>query len=132
MYTQNHNKKILLFFLPKYIRMGKQIQRSIALKHNMKKLMTSLLPMVKKMVNKKINHIKSGIIRKITSNNLKKIRNTPKRISNRTLKSLENNSSVIATKNIISTPKIVINKPQIVTKPEVVTLPKIVIKPKKR
>ena len=97
----------------------------------MKKLMSSLLPMVKKMVNKKINHIKSGIIRKIMSNNLKKIRNTPKRISNRTLKSLENNSSVIATKNIISTPKIVISKPQIVTKPEIVTLPKIVTKPKK-
>ena len=109
-----------------------QTQRSSALKHNMKKLITSLLPMAKKMVNKKTNQIKSGIIRKITSNNLKKIRNTPKRIFNRTLKSLENNSNVIATKNIISTPKIVINKPQIVTKPEVVTLPKIVIKPKKR
>ena len=82
--------------------------------------MSSLLPMVKKMVKKDKSY-----------NNLKKIRNTPKRISNRTLKSLENNSSVIATKNIISTPKIVISKPQIVTKPEIVTLPKIVTKPKK-
>ena len=63
-------------------------------------------------------------------NNLKKWRNTPKRISNRTLKSLENNSRVIATKDMISKPKIVINKPQIVTKPEVVTMPKIVSKPK--
>ena len=64
-------------------------------------------------------------------NNLKKRRNTPKRISNRTLKSLENNSCVIATKNIISTPKIVINKPSTITKPEVVTMPKIVTKQKK-
>ena len=39
-------------------------------------------------------------------NNLKKTRNTPKRISNRTLKSLENNSRVIAIKDIISTLKI--------------------------
>ena len=70
-------------------------------------------------------------MRKIMPNNLKKTRNTPKRISNRTLKSLENNSRVIATKDIISTPKIVINKPQLVTKPEVVTMPKIVAKPKK-
>ena len=111
--------------------MKKQIQRSIVLKRNMKKLMTSLLPMVKKMINKKISQIKLGIIRKIMSNNLKKTGNTPKRIPNRTLKSLKSNSRVIATKDIISTPKIVINKPQIVTKPEVVTMPKIVTKPKK-
>ena len=130
MYTQNHDKKILLF-LSKYIRMKKQIQRSNVLRHNMKKLMTSLLPVVKKMVSKKINQIKSGIMRKIMPNNLKKIWNTPKRISNITLKSLENNSPVIATKNVISTPKIVIKKPQIVTKPEVVTIPKLVTKPKK-
>ena len=63
-------------------------------------------------------------------NNLKKWRNTPKRISNRTLKSLENNAGVIITKYIISTPKIVFDKPPIVTKPEVVTMPKIVSKPK--
>ena len=52
-------------------------------------------------------------------------------MSNRTLKYLENNSRVIATKSIISTPKIVINKPQIVTKPKAVTMAKIVTKPKK-
>ena len=68
-------------------------------------------------------------MRKVMSNNLKKTRNTPKRISNRTLKFLENNSRVIATKDIISTPKIVTNKPQIFTKTEVVTMPKIVTKP---
>ena len=55
MYTQNHNKKILLFVMSKYIRMKKQIQRSIVLKYNMKKLMTSSLPMVEKVINKKIN-----------------------------------------------------------------------------
>ena len=64
-------------------------------------------------------------------NNLKKRWNTPKRISNRTLKSLENNSHIIATKNIISTPKIAIKKPPILTKPEKFTMPKIVTKPKK-
>ena len=126
MYTQNHNN----FFLSQYVRMKNQTQKSVALKQNMKKLMTSVLPMVKKMINEKINQMKSGIMKKILPNNLKKRRNTPKRISNRTLKSLENNSRVIATKNIISTPKIVINKPQIVTKPEVVTMSKIVTKPK--
>ena len=110
--------------------MKKQIQRSIVLKHDMKNLMASLLPMVKKMANKKINQIKSGIMRKIMPNKLKKIRNTSKRVSNRTLKSLENKFSVIAKKNIISTPKIVIEKPQIVTKPEIVTIPKIVSKSK--
>ena len=72
--------------------------------------------MVKKMVNKKINQIKSDIMRKIIPNKLKKRQITPKRVSNRTLKSLENNSCVIASKNIINTPKIVINKPQIVTR----------------
>ena len=87
--------------------------------------------MVKKMVNKKINQIKSDIMRKIIPNKLKKRQITPKRVSNRTLKSLENNSCVIASKNIINTPKIVINKPQIVTKPEVATMPKIVNKAKK-
>ena len=64
-------------------------------------------------------------------NKLKKIRNTPNRVSNRALKSLENNFNVIATKNIISTPKIVTEKPQVITKPEVVALPKIITKPRK-
>ena len=67
------------------------------------------------MINEKINQIKSSIMRKIMPNNLKKRRNTPKRIFNRTLKSLENNSCVIATKDMISTPKIVINKRSIIT-----------------
>ena len=69
-------------------------------------------------------------MRTIMPINLKKRRNTPKRISNRILKSLENNSHVIATKNIISAPKIFINKPPIITKPEVVAMPKIVSRPK--
>ena len=111
--------------------MKTQTQRSVVLKQNMKKLMTSILPMVKNMINEKINQIKLGIMRKIMPINLKKRRNNPKRISNRTLKSLENNCRVIATKNIISTPKIVINEPSIITKPEVVTMPTIVTKPKK-
>ena len=64
-------------------------------------------------------------------NKLKKRRNTPKRISHRTIKSLENNSRVIATKNIISTLKIVTNKPSIVAMPKIVTKPKNVTKPKK-
>ena len=42
-------------------------------------------------------------------NKLKKRWNTLKRISNKTIKSLENNSRVTATKNIISTRKIAIN-----------------------
>ena len=106
--------------------MKMQTQKRIVLKQNMKNLMKSLLPVVKKMVNKKINQIKSGIMGKI-----KKIRNTPKRVSNRIIKSLENNSSVIATKDIISTYEIVIEKPQIVAKPEVAALPKLATKPKK-
>ena len=97
--------------------MKNQVQKSIILRPNIKKLLISLLPVVKKM----INQIKSGIMRKIIPDKLKKRRTTPKRISNRTLKSLENNSRVIATKNIISLPKIVIDKPQIVTKLKLVT-----------
>ena len=127
MYTQNHHN---FFFLSKYIRMKMKTQKTIVLKRNMKNLMTSLLLVVKKIINKKINQIKSDIMRKILPNKLKKRRNTPKKLSNRTLKSLENNARVIASKNIINTPKIVINKPQIVTKPEIVTMPKIVTKPK--
>ena len=63
------------------------------------------------MVNKNINKIKLGIMEKILPNRLKKRRNTPKRVSNRTIKSLENNFTVTATKNIINTLKIVIEKP---------------------
>ena len=64
---------------------------------------------------------------------MKKIRpnkrwNTPEKVSNRTIKSLENNFSVTATKNIINTPKIINKKPQIVAKPTVVTPSKIASK----
>ena len=90
--------------------------------------MTTLLPMVKKIISGEINQTKSGIMQKIRPNKTKKRRNTPKRVSNRGIKSLENNISVKATKNIISTPQIVIEKPQIVNKPEIVTIPKIVTK----
>ena len=72
-------------------------QKSIVLKHNMKNLMTTLLPMVKKIISDKINQIKSGIMQKIWPNKTKKRRNIPKR----RIKSLENNFSVNATKNII-------------------------------
>ena len=54
----------------------------------MAKKATSLLPTVKKMVNKKINQIKSSIMGKIMLNKLKKIQNTPKRVSKRVKKSL--------------------------------------------
>ena len=101
-------------------------RKSIVLKLNMENLMTSSLPIVKKMVNKKINQIKSSIMQKIRPN---KRRNAPKKISNRRIKFLENNFSVTATKNIISTPKISIDKPPIVTEPKVVTIRKIVSKP---
>ena len=84
--------------------------KSIVLKHNMKNLMTTLLPMLKKIISDKINQIKSGIMQMIQPNKTKKRRNTPKRVSNRGIKSLENNFSVKATKNIINTPKIVIEK----------------------
>ena len=83
------------------------------------------------MINEKINQIKFGIVKKIILNNLKKRRNTLKRISNRTIKSLEDNSRVIATEDKISKPKIVTNDPLMITKPEVVTMLKTVTKPKK-
>ena len=98
-------------------------RKSIVLKHSMKNLMTSLLPMVKKIVHKKINQIKSSIMQKIK-------RNTAKKVSNREIKSLENNFSVKATKSIINTPKIAIEKSPIVAKPNVVTSSKIATKPK--
>ena len=66
-------------------------------------------------------------MQKIRSN---KRQNIPKRISNRGIKSLENDFNVKATKNIINTPKIVIEKPQIVVKPNVVTSSKIATKQK--
>ena len=60
-----------------------------------------------------------------------KRQNTPKRVSNRETKSLENNFSVKAIKNIINTPKIAIKKPQVVAEPKVFTSSKIATKPKK-
>ena len=107
--------------------MKMKTQKSIVLKPNMKKPMISLLPMVKKMVNKEINQIKLSIMQKIRPN---KRRNSVKKVSNRRIKSLENNFSITATKKMISTPKIVNEKPPIVVKPTVVTLPKIASKPK--
>ena len=104
--------------------MKMKTRKSIVLKCSMKNLMTSLLPIVKKIVNKKINQIKSSIMRKIQPNTLK-------RVSNREIKSLENNFSVKATKNIINTPKIAIEKSPIVAKANVVTSSKIATKAKK-
>ena len=51
MYIQNHNKKLFNFFLSQYIRMRMKTQRSIVLKRNFKKLMSTLLPIVKKLVS---------------------------------------------------------------------------------
>ena len=100
------------------IRMKMKAQKSIVLKRNFKNLMSTLLPMAKKVISNQINQIKSRIMRKIRPN---KIQNTPKRVSNREIKSLE---------NIINAPKIVIEKPQIVTEPKVVTSSKKSSKPK--
>ena len=68
---------------------------------------------------------------KIWPNKIKKRQNTPKRVSSRGIKSLENNFSVKVTKNIINTLKIVNEKSPIVVKPNVVTSSKIAAKPKK-
>ena len=111
--------------------MKMKAQNSIILKRNFKKMMSILLPIAKKVISNQINQIKSCIMHKIQPNKIKKRQNTPKRVSNRGIKSLENNFSVKATKNIINTPKIVIEKPQIVIEPKVVTSSKIATKPKK-
>ena len=42
--------------------------------------MTSLLPMVKKVINEKINQIKLGVMKKIIPNNLKKMKYSKKDI----------------------------------------------------
>ena len=111
--------------------MKKQTQKSFVLKRNSKNLMSTLLPIAKKMLSNKINQIKSDIIQKILANRFKKRQNNLKNVSNRRIKSLENNFSVKATKTIINTPKIVNEKSLIVAKPNVVTLSKIATKPKK-
>ena len=54
--------------------------------------------MVKNFISDNINQIKLPIMHKIRSNKSKKRRNTLKRVSNRGIKSLENNFSVKATK----------------------------------
>ena len=59
-------------------------QKSTVLKRNFKNLTFTLLPIVKKVVSNEISKIKSRITRKIRPN---KIQNTPKRISNREVKS---------------------------------------------
>ena len=86
-------------------------QKSIVLKRNFKNLIFILLLIVKKVISNQINQIKLRIIRKIRPN---KIQNTPKRVSNREIKSLE---------NIINTSNIVLEKPQIVTEPKIATKP---------
>ena len=111
--------------------MKMKAQKSIVLKRNFKNLMSTLLPMAKKVISNQINQIKSRIMHKIRPNKIKKRQNTPKRVSNRGIKSLENNFRVKATKNIINTPKVVIEKPSIVVEPKVVTSSKIATKPKK-
>ena len=77
--------------------------------------MSILLPIVKKEVSNQINKIKSCKIRKIQPN---KKKNTPKRVSNREIKCLE---------NIINIPKIVIEKPKVVTSSKIDTKPKITV-----
>ena len=89
------------------------------------KLLSTLLPIVKKVVSNQINKIKSSIIRKIKSN---KRQNTLKSVSNREIKSL---NRVGDTKEVINTPKIALEKPLIVEETKVITLPKIGAKPKK-
>ena len=111
--------------------MNKQAQKSIVLKQNFKNLMSTFLPIAKKVISKQINQIKPRIMQKICSNKIKKRQNTPKRLSNREIKSLENNFIVKATKNITNTPKIVNKKSPIVVKPNVVKSSKIATKPKK-
>ena len=89
--------------------------------------MTSLISMVKKIVNKKIKQIKSCVMKKIRSN---------KKVSN-------NKFSVKATKNIINTFKIAIENHQqllmlmllivanVVTSSKIATKLKVATKPKK-
>ena len=108
--------------------MKMKAQKSVVSKRNFKNLMSILLPITKKVISNKINQIKSRIICKMVPN---RRQNIPKRVSNRRIKSLENNFRVKATKNIINTPKIVIEKPPIVVEPKVVTSSKIATKPKK-
>ena len=90
-------------------------QKSIVSKRNFKKLISILLAIAKKVISNQINQIKSCIMCKIWLS-------TPKKVSNRETKSLE---------NIINTPKIAIEKPQVVTESKIVTSSEIATKPKK-
>ena len=101
---------------------------SILLKYNMKNLMSKVLPIVKKIVNKKINKIKSHVMQKIRS--IKKVGSNKKVSNDREIKSLENNLSAEATKNITNAPEIAIEKSPVFVKPNVVTSSKIATKPK--
>ena len=108
--------------------MKMRMQKSIALKRNFKKLMSTLLPVVKRGISNQINKIKSRIMHKIQP---KKRQNTLKSVSNREIKSLKNNFRVKATKGIINTPKIVTEKPLVVEESNVVTLSNNATKSKK-
>ena len=86
------------------------------------------IPRVKKVIKSAIRSKKRrniskrvSIRSKILPNRFKMRQNIPKRVSNRGIKSLENNFSVKATK-----PKIVIEKTPIPTKPKTATTPEIV------
>ena len=102
--------------MPQHIRTKIKAQKSNALKRNFKKLISILLPIAKKVISNQVNKIKPRIMSKIRPN---KVQNTPKIVSNREIKSLE---------NIINTSKIVIEKPEIDTKPKIATELKIVNK----
>ena len=90
--------------------------------------MTTLLPIVKKVVSYQIIKIKSHILHKMWPN---KRQNTLKSVSNRRIKSLKSNLRVKATKGIINTPKIVTEKPLVVEESNVVTLSNNATKSKK-
>ena len=104
--------------------MKMKTQKNVVLKRKFKNLMSILLPIAKKVISNQINKIKSCVMRN-------KVQNTFKRVSNRGIKSLENNFSIKAIKNIINTPKIAIEKSPIVAKANVVTSSKIATKAKK-
>ena len=72
--------------------MKTKIQKRIVLKQNFQNLTSILLPIAKKVIRNQINKIKSGVMRKIQPN---KVQNTLKRVSNKGIKSLENNFSLV-------------------------------------
>ena len=58
--------------MSQYIRMKMKAQKSIVLKRNFKNLMSTLLPMTKKVISNQIKQIKSRILLKIWPNKIKK------------------------------------------------------------